>query len=75
MPDVESTLIILIDADDVKFAFSGWPDHICLAACLSSDGTCSMIVFRRGSSQARYALSLKFRDTEQNSFFIPMNAA
>lgn len=47
MPDVESTLIILIDADDVKFAFSGWPDHICLAACLSSDGTCSMIVFRR----------------------------
>lgn len=45
--DVETTMIVLIDAEDVKFVFPSWPDHICLAACLSSAGTCSLIVFRR----------------------------
>lgn len=47
MTDTVSTLVVLIDADDVKHVFAGWPDHICLAACLDRDGDCSMIVFRR----------------------------
>ena len=47
MSQTESTLVVLIDADDVKDAFSAWPDDICLAVCLHRDGDCNMIVFRR----------------------------
>ena len=70
--DVETTMIVLIDADDVKFAFSGWPDHICLAACLSSFGTCSMIVFRRDERHLmpdRLVKLLKLR--RENTCFVP----
>lgn len=70
--DVETTMIVLIDADDVKFAFSGWPDHICLAACLSSFGTCSMIVFRRDERHLmpdRLIKMLKLR--RENTCFVP----
>lgn len=47
MTDTSSILVVLIDADDVKHVFSAWPDHICLAACLTRGGDCSMVVFRR----------------------------
>jgi hypothetical protein len=47
MTDTSSILVVLIDADDVKHVFAAWPDHICLAACLTRDGDCSMVVFRR----------------------------
>lgn len=47
MTHPESTLIVLIDAEDVKSVFAAWPDDICLAACLDRDGDCSMVVFRR----------------------------
>lgn len=47
MTDMASTLVVLIDADDVKYVFSAWPDDICLAVCLTRDGNCSMVVFRR----------------------------
>lgn len=43
----ESTLIVLVDAEDVKSVFAAWPDDVCLAVCLTRDGRCSMIVFRR----------------------------
>jgi hypothetical protein len=52
MTDLASTLVVLIDADDVKHVFAAWPDHICLAACLARDGTCSMVVFRRDERAA-----------------------
>lgn len=42
-----NTLVVLIDAEDVKYAFSTWPDEICLAACLDRDGLCRFVVFRR----------------------------
>lgn len=42
-----STLVVLIDADDIKHVFATWPDHICLAACLAREGYFSMVVFRR----------------------------
>lgn len=47
MTHPETTLIVLIDAEDVKSVFPTWPDDICLAACLDRDGECSMVVFRR----------------------------
>ncbi|MDF3414845.1 flagellar motor protein [Sulfitobacter sp. M57] len=47
MTDTSSIFVVLIDADDIKHVFSTWPDHICLAACLTRDGDCSMVVFRR----------------------------
>ncbi len=47
MTHPESTLIVLIDAEDVKGVFAAWPDDICLATCLDRDGDCSMVVFRR----------------------------
>lgn len=47
MADLASTLVVLIDADDVKHVFASWPDDICLAVCMTRDGNCSMVVFRR----------------------------
>lgn len=47
MTQPESILIVLVDADDVKSVFATWPDDICLAVCLTREGACSMIVFRR----------------------------
>jgi hypothetical protein len=47
MADLASTLVVLIDADDVKHVFANWPDHICLATCLTRNGECRMVVFRR----------------------------
>lgn len=52
MTDTSSILVVLIDADDVKHVFAAWPDHICLAACLTRDGDCSMVVFRRDERHA-----------------------
>lgn len=52
MDTTENTLVVLIDADDVKHAFPTWPDHICLAACLRRDGVCSMVVFHRDERHA-----------------------
>jgi hypothetical protein len=40
-------LVVFIDADDMQHIFTGWPAHICLAACLSSEGTCKLVVFHR----------------------------
>lgn len=47
MNNTNSTLVVLIDADDFKHVFSTWPDHICLATCLTNEGNCSMVLFRR----------------------------
>jgi len=43
----QRALVVLIDTEDARHAFSNWPDEICLAACLMRDGDCSMVVFRR----------------------------
>lgn len=47
MSSFHRALVVLIDAEDVRFAFPDWPEEICLAACLMRDGDCTMIVFRR----------------------------
>lgn len=47
MTEKVSKLVVLIDAEDVKFVFATWPDDICLAACLDRNGDCTFVVFRR----------------------------
>lgn len=42
-----TALVVLIDAEDVRHAFADWPEEICLAVCLLSDGDCTMMLFRR----------------------------
>jgi hypothetical protein len=43
----ENTLVVLIDGEDLRDTFPAWPGEICLAACLSRDGDCNMVVFLR----------------------------
>ncbi len=57
MSDTERALVVLIDADDLRFIFAEWPDHICLATCLFQSGECAMHVFRR-DEQAEMPLRL-----------------
>ena len=42
-----AALVVLIDAEDVRYAFAAWPAEVCLAVCLMRDGNCTMILFRR----------------------------
>lgn len=41
------TLVVLVEAEDMKHAFDAWPEDICAAACLTADGGCDLIVFHR----------------------------
>lgn len=72
MADNSSILVVLIDADDVKHVFSAWPDHICLAACLTRDGECSMLVFRRDERPAVPQRLLSILDVSNDEVcFVP----
>ncbi|WP_295512623.1 flagellar motor protein [uncultured Sulfitobacter sp.] len=72
MSDTERVLVVLIDADDLKYIFAGWPDHICLATCLYQSGECSLNVFRRderASMPKRLVERLKLQDN--SVYFVP----
>ncbi len=72
MREIESTLIVLIDAEDVKHAFAAWPVDICLAACLSRAGECSMVVFRRDEyKEMPQRLLDTLRLSKQDVCFVP----
>ncbi|GLQ28156.1 flagellar motor protein [Sulfitobacter pacificus] len=72
MTDTSSILVVLIDADDIKHVFSAWPDHICLAACLTRDGDCSMVVFRRDERAAMPKRLLDMLGVDSNDVcFVP----
>ena len=64
MTQLQTTLIALLDADDLKSAFGAWPDEICLAACLDRSGECRLVVFCRAE---RHSLPMRLVDLLEKS--------
>lgn len=66
------TLVVLVEAEDMKQAFDGWPGDICAAACLTADGGCDLIVFHRDERPniaVRLALALDLEPSSTS--FVP----
>lgn len=66
------TLVVLVEAEDMIQAFEGWPGDICVAACLTAEGGCDLIVFHRDERpDISVRIALAFDLEPSSTSFVP----